>query len=150
MISPEILRRYPLFAKQPEDLLKQIAMLSQEVTVETDEWLFHQDEYADRIFIILEGGIALTMNINERTEKLSPMTTSDVIGWSAMVRPYNYTMGGQATQRTRLLAMDGQGLRALFDHHPEAGYLFLRNLAEVIGERLISKYTQLASLTLAG
>jgi CRP-like cAMP-binding protein len=150
MISPETLRFFPLFARQDENMLARIAMLAEEKEVEAGYQLFFEGETAKTLYLVLEGPVILTMNMGEkgdqRIEKLEPLSTGEVVGWSSIVQPHIYKMGAYTGQRSRLVAFNGEKLRILFDENPSFGYYFLQKLAQVIGERLISKCVQLMSL----
>jgi CRP-like cAMP-binding protein len=150
MISTELLRRYPLFARQTDEMLKQIAMLAQEKEMKADAWLFFEGEAAKTLYLIIEGGVDLSMNIGEigerRIEKLEPLRDGEVVGWSAIIEPHVYTLGAQTTEDTHLIAFDGIALRQLMDDHPDQGYYFMKELAKVIGQRLVGKCTQLMSM----
>lgn len=148
MLSPETLRRYPLFAGQGDEMLSKLAMLTGNHTVKADDWLFHQGQEADNLYVVLEGAIALTMEVNQQFHRMDPQGPGELVGWSAMVSPHVYTLGAQAVKDTRTLALDAEKLRALFEEHPQAGYRFMCKLAEVIGERLNFRDTQLASMVL--
>ena len=150
MISPELLRRYPLFARQSDEMLKQIAMIAQEKVFDKDAWLFFEGEVAKTLYLIVDGGVDLSMNVGEigeqRIEKLEPLRNGEVVGWSAVVEPHIYTLGAQTMQDTHLIVFDGVALRKLLDDHPDQGYYFMKELAKVIGQRLLSKCTQLMSM----
>ena len=150
MISPELLRRYPLFARQSDEMLKQIAMIAQEKVFDKDAWLFFEGEVAKTLYLIVDGGVDLSMNVGEigeqRIEKLEPLRNGEVVGWSAVVETHIYTLGAQTMQDTHLIVFDGVALRKLLDDHPDQGYYFMKELAKVIGQRLLSKCTQLMSM----
>jgi len=150
MISPEILRYYPLFAGQNAEMLKQIALLADEKEVKEGGRLFFEGEIANTLCLIEEGAVSLTMNLGEhgerRIEKLEPLGKGEVIGWSALIEPHEYTMGATAEEQTRYVAFDGLALRKLLDENQEAGYFLYKKLAEVMAQRLVSKCTQIMSL----
>jgi CRP-like cAMP-binding protein len=150
MISIELLRRYPLFAGQDGKMLEKIARLASEKEIEEGAVLFFEGEKAKMLYLVMEGGVTLTMNVGEvgeyREESLTPLRDGEVIGWSAFVEPHVYSMGATASERTHLIAFDGAALCQLMDDHPEFGYYFMKKLAIVIGQRLVSKCIQLMSL----
>lgn len=153
MIARERLKGFRLFAGQNMYMLGEIARLGTEVEFEEGDWLFHEQEEASHLYLILEGSISLclTLYLNGRTqhvEATSPFGMREVIGWSAMVKPHIYTFGARAERKSRLIAIEGKQLRELMDDNPASGYYFLKNLAEVIGDRLTSTYVQLLSLVL--
>ena len=73
MVSPELLRRYPLFAGQNQYMLDEIAMLSHEVEKDEGEWLFHENEDANKLYLVLDGSISLTLfvDLEGETKQLS-------------------------------------------------------------------------------
>lgn len=151
MISPEILRRFPLFAGLDDDMLKQIAMLGDEREMDAEEWLFHEGDDAHTLFLLLDGAVSLTINMDSKGERMEEVTTlgmNEVIGWSAMVEPCCYTLGGQTATKSTVAAIDGDGLRTLMDENPETGYLMMRAIARLIGERLVNMRVQFVSMTI--
>ena len=150
MISPETLRFYSLFANQNNEMLMQIAMLANEKKVDSGYQLFFEGEIAKYLYLIRDGSVVLTMNMGEagdkRVEELEPISKGEVVGWSSIISPHLYKMGAYTDEASHLLEFDGEKLRELFDNNPSFGYFFVKNLAEVIGERLISKCVQLMSL----
>lgn len=153
MVSPETLRRYPLFAKQSHYMLKEIAMLSDEVELEAGEWLFHEGDEATRVYLVLDGSVSLTMYLHlngqgQHIEATSPLGKGEMAGWSSLVKPHIYTLGAQAEKKTRLLVIDAVPLRELLDDNPAYGYYLLKNVSEVLGDRLTSKCIQLLSIVL--
>ena len=150
MISLETLRYYPLFAGQNAEMLKQMALLADEKEVREGGRLFFEGEIANSLYLIEEGAVSLTMNLGEfgerRIEKLDPLGKGEVIGWSALIEPHVYTMGATAEEQTRYVAFDGEALRELLANNPEAGYFLYKKMAEVMGQRLVSKCTQIMSL----
>jgi len=150
MISPETLKFYPLFANQDAEMLKKIANLAEEKEVKVGYQLFFEGEVAKTLYLILEGSVVLTMNMgskgDQRVEELEPIKKGEVAGWSSIVKPYIYKMGAYAAQDSRLIIFDGEKMRDLFDANQYYGYYFIHKMAEVIGDRLISKCVQLMSL----
>lgn len=151
MVSPETLRFFPLFANQDAETLKQVAMLAEDKTVEPMHQFFFEGEVAKSLFLVLDGDVVLTMNLGEKGDQkvgeLEPLGKGEVIGWSSIVRPHMYKMGAYAAKTCHVVAFDGERLRLLFDEKPAFGYHFMKAIAEVIGERLISKCVQMMSLT---
>lgn len=151
MISPEILRRYSLFSGQSIYMLEEIAMLSQELSLESDEWLFREGDPARKLYIIVDGAISLSMTIHlngskERIQKMSSIGSGELVGWSSLLLANYYRFGAQASKKTQLVEISGEGLGELLDDNPRYGYLLIKKIAEIIAERLESKCTQLLSL----
>lgn len=151
MVSTELLRRYPLFAGQNNYMLEEIAMLSNEVTKAEGDWLFHENEDATKLFLVLEGAVALTLFVylNGEQQHLSTshsLGKNEIVGWSSIVPPHQYKIGARAVKESRLLEIDAVPLRQLLDDNPEYGYHFLRQIAEVVSERFMLVNIQLMSM----
>ncbi|MBN2148132.1 MAG: cyclic nucleotide-binding domain-containing protein [Anaerolineales bacterium] len=151
MISPETLRFYQLFFNQDAETLKQIAMLAEKKEVKAGQQLFFEGEVAKNLFLVLDGSVVLTMNMgskgDQKVQELEPLAKGEIVGWSSIVAPHIYKMGAYAAQDAHLIVFDGEKLRILFDNNPSYGYYFMKKMAEVIGERLISKCAQIISIT---
>jgi CRP/FNR family cyclic AMP-dependent transcriptional regulator len=149
MISPEVLRRFTLFAGLDAEVFKTLAMTGEEVTVSAGDWLFQEGAAADALYLIMEGTIDLKINVNEAgTEQadLSSLVSGDVTGWSALVEPYIYTLGAVATSNARVARLDGEELRALMEEQPEVGYLLMHRVAQAIATRLTNLRVRFVSL----
>jgi CRP/FNR family cyclic AMP-dependent transcriptional regulator len=153
MISPETLRRYPLFAGQNYYMLKEIALLADEIELEAGDWLFQEREDATKFYVVLEGAISLCMTLHlngsdPHVEAMSPIGKGEVVGWSSLVKPYIYTLGARAARKSKVVAIEAPSLRELLNDNPQYGYYLLKNLSEVMGERLVNKCVQLVSIVL--
>ncbi len=148
MISPETLRRFSFFAGVDPALLKEIAMLGEEVSVQAGEWIFHQGDPAEALYIILEGTVDLKMNLDEagtRQVDACTLVEGDIVGWSALVEPHIYTLRAAAASPTRLAKLDGAGLRNLMARDPATGYWIMQRLAQVLAKRLTNMRVRFAS-----
>lgn len=151
MVSTELLRRYPLFAGQNHYMLEEIAMLSNEVSKSEGEWLFRENEEATKLYLVLEGAVALTLFVylNGEQQHLASshsLGKNEIVGWSSIIPPHQYKLGARAIKDSNLLEIDAVPLRQLLDDNPEYGYHFLRQIAEVVSERFMLVNIQIMSL----
>ncbi len=151
MISPECFKFYPLFAGQNDYMLKELAMLTEERSVEADTWLFRQGEVAEWLYLVQDGAMALAMVLHrngsgEHVEKMGSIGRGELLGWSALIKPHVYTLDARATRKTKLLQIEAIPLRELLEDNPQFGYFLIKNIAEVISERLRYKCIQLLSM----
>ena len=150
MISPEILRRFPLFGRLEPEMIKAVAMLGDEVSYSAGDWLFREGTPAGSLFLVLDGSIELIVDLNgasEQQARLNTRTLGEIIGWSALVPPHTYTLSGRAKTDARLARFDGPELRELMDSDPAAAYWLMHNVASVVGERLVRLRNQFVSMT---
>lgn len=153
MVSPETLRRYPLFARQSQYMIEEIALICDEISLEAGDWLFCEEEEATKLYLVLDGAVSLTMYLylngrGQHLETMSPLRNGEIIGWSSLVKPHIYTSGAQAIEKTTLIMMNALAMRELLDDNPAYGYCFYKRLAEVVSEHLKFKTVQLLSMVL--
>jgi CRP-like cAMP-binding protein len=153
MISTRLLKWYPLFAELNDYMLKEISLISKEIELEEGDWLFNEEADADKFYIVVEGEIALTTKIYiddkaRDIEATEPIGAGEVLGWSSLIKPHRYTLGGRARKKSKLIEIEAKPLRELLDDNPEYGYLIIKNVSEVISERLIGKCIQFLSVIL--
>jgi len=152
MVSPELLRRYPFFGYLDEKQLRAVAMIAEEVVPETGETLFEIEQPAAALYLLTEGDIELYYVIaGELDPKLrkefyiSDIGPGEVFGISALIEPYIYTSTGRVAGPSRVLKIEGAGLRALCELDCKLGYGLMRQLAKTALERLHDTRVQLVA-----
>ncbi len=149
MISPEVLRRFPFFAGLTDEELKSIAMISNEERFEANTFISRQREPARKLYLLLQGSVDVMIDTDEEGlehETVSTLTVGDVFGWSALVEPYTLTSSLFAATSVTLIAVDGAGLRALFELDCHLGYIVMTKAAQVISNRLKDTRVQMLSM----
>jgi CRP-like cAMP-binding protein len=150
MISPELLRRFTVFGGLAPEIYEEIAQFSDELTVDSDYYLFEEGDKAERLFLVLEGSVDLLINMNEEgTERneVETIVTGQFIGWSSMLEPYVYKLSALTTSKSSIVVVDAAQLRDLLAKNPEAGFLVMSRVAKLIGERLTNMRMRLMSFS---
>lgn len=152
MISPELLRRYPFFASLDESQLRAVAMLSEEVEMESGAFVFESDKPADALYVLVEGSLDLyyvVANPEDPVLKkeffLNEFSAGDIIGISALIEPYTYTASVRASAPSKVIRIEASGLRALseLDTTVQAG--LMKAMAKAAMQRLHDTRVQLAA-----
>jgi CRP-like cAMP-binding protein len=149
MVSPELLRRFSLFAGLSPEAFKALALMSEEMEFRAEDWVFHEAEMADFLYLLLEGSVALLLNLDERGLRKAEVETvvvGEVLGWSAVVEPYVYKLSALAETDCKLIAIDGHELRELLRNNPGWGYTIMTRMAQTIGVRLNQMRVRLISM----
>lgn len=148
MISPEMLRRFTLFAGIGHQTLKNLAMLSHEVLLKKGEWLFEEGDDADNLYLIISGSLELKVKLQTVGEysDITNLVEGDLAGWSAVVEPYVFRLGAMALTDVRVVAIDAAGLRDLMIENPTVGFQMMQRLTQIMGKRLSDVRIQLVSL----
>jgi CRP/FNR family transcriptional regulator, cyclic AMP receptor protein len=138
MISPELLRRYPHFAGLSSDQLVTLARAAQEESVAAGEFVFHEGDALDRIYIVIEGEAAVLVDLPGKSREviLSTVGPGEVFAWSGLVPPHQATSSVRAMTPCRVMAFDCKQLLAEFDEDYALGYLMMQRLAQVMRDRI--------------
>jgi CRP-like cAMP-binding protein len=138
MVSPEVLRRYPYFAGVDADGLVFLARSAQEATAETGEYFFREGDTLDKMYIVVEGEVAIVATLPGKNREIvvSTIGVGEVFAWSGLVPPYQATSSAKATTRCRVIAFDCPQLRARFDADAGLGYTMMLRLSQVMRDRI--------------
>jgi len=153
MVSTELLRRYPFFSGLSRDHINTLAKISDEITLEADQYFFHEEDVLSHFYLILDGAVGIIFKLPERGVKhkiseqfsrdlktrdllLSTVGSGDVFGWSGLVPPYKATAGAKAITPCRVIAIRSQELVGIFEEDYHFGYLMAQKAAQVIRDRL--------------
>jgi CRP-like cAMP-binding protein len=123
-----------------DEQAEQTLALGSCISLAAGQELFQLGAPADALFLIQRGRLRLTLPMQVRgreedvfVEERSP---GQMVGWSALIPPYRFTLKATAPLATEVIAFSREALRAYFAAHPKVGYAVSLNLATVIGQRL--------------
>lgn len=132
--------RTELFAGLSDADVADMRALASRVTLEPAEVLFRIGNEAGHLYMIEDGLIELTMplQVGGRDEKvrIEERRAGQTLGWSTLVPPHRFTLDAVAPVTSRLLAFPRDTLLAHFAARPAVGYVVLRNVAAIVGQRL--------------
>ncbi|NWF54689.1 MAG: cyclic nucleotide-binding domain-containing protein [Syntrophaceae bacterium] len=146
--TPEVLgalRRSPYFREMPAQKLEEMSRFFREDFFPGGSLLLEEKRPARRLFLLLQGAVAVS--IRRGGEELIVEVhrkKGDLIGWSALVPPKQYTATAKALEDSRVLSIAGKDLEDFFRRHPSCGWLFLKKLSTLIATRLHRTRTFLA------
>jgi len=83
-----------------------------------------------------EESIVASYETLEKSIVIDSAGPGEVVGWSSLVRPKSLTSTVTTCEPTQIFMIFAEDLDKIFEAHPEAGYVFMRGLAEVISMRL--------------
>ncbi len=152
MISPELLKRYPLFGSLSTDQLKKIALISEEVPVEEGETLFKECQTADTLYVLIEGGVDLFYKSeeefypkNSREFLVGEIDAGEVFAISSLIEPYKLSSTARTNKRCRFIKINATALRDRMKEDPAMGLVFMNHIAQAAMERLAYTRIQLAA-----
>ncbi len=139
MVSDQMLSQIDLFKGLPQKQLLAIAKISEETTYQKGDLIFQEATRAKRLYILLEGKVALRLQISSTPESVTVSVinrSNQSFGWSGIVAPYHYTASALCKSNCRLLAIDGQKLIQVLKQDPRSGFIVMERIAEIISDRL--------------
>ena len=117
-----------------------VTALGSQVRVAAGAQLFELGSEAHGVYLIERGRIALTlpMRVGARQEDVlvEERTAGQMVGWSGLIPPHRFTLKASAQIETDLLVLPRAPLLEFFDANPAIGYVVMRNLASIVGQRL--------------
>ncbi len=131
------LATHPFLAGLGGEFLGAVAAATRQVDYEPEATIAREGEPAREFCLIVHGKVALELVPHDRP-RLTVLTLGpgEVFGWSWLVPPHLWRSDARAVKATRVLAIDGEKLRAALEAHPEDGYRFLCRFVPVLGLRL--------------
>jgi len=145
------LRESELFNRLSDEELDNIALLCTETIVAEGVLLFSQDRKANRLYIVTNGLVALQMATRVRHATQPRRTTvaicgqGEVVGWSSMVEPYQYTLTAMVWESCRLISIDAELLRKAAQANPTTGFQIMKSLSAIMSRRIRQITTALVS-----
>jgi CRP/FNR family cyclic AMP-dependent transcriptional regulator len=141
MVSADLLCSCELFAGLDAEELEQIAAIARQERYETGDLICAEDEVADQLFILCDGRVEVRVRLRSPLEPGGELTIEEVepgcvFGWSSLVRQRRFTASARALEPATVLAIKADELNALFDRNAHAGFVIMKQLAEVIASRL--------------
>ena len=110
-------------------------------TLDPGEPLFRLGAAADTLYVVARGRIALSLPMRirggEEDVLVEEKEPGETVGWSGLVAPHRFTLNATAAVPSEVLAFSRSVLLDHFRAHPAVGYAVTRNVATVIGHRLL-------------
>lgn len=152
MISPEVLRRYSFFSRFNDTILKQVAMISEEVSFKQGEVIYEAGKPNQAVLLLETGCIESFLVIEDPDHKpaarefyLDDLDPGEVFGISAMVEEKVHTTTAQASRDGKLVRIDAARLEGLCEEDPRFGYMLMKEMADTLLKRLQQDRIQLAA-----
>jgi CRP-like cAMP-binding protein len=139
MITKETLANFDLFKGIPIDVLAEVAKFCEDIFVTKDGYVFREGELADKIHLLVQGSIALRVNLTSRPDSVTVSIVSrphQTLGWSGVVAPNHYTASAFCEEDSHLIAIPADKFMHVMEAHPEAGFKVALRITEIISDRL--------------
>ena len=135
------LRDCEIFSGLGDTELEEVAASVLEKEYAAGTTIFREGDSADDLLVLQEGKIAMQMTLlreqgQDRKVSVDIVSKNEVIGWSAIVEPYTYTLTAVCLQKVKILSISRDKIRWLLEDNPRIGYEVLKGLIKVVASRL--------------
>jgi signal transduction histidine kinase len=137
----EALKSSEIFQGLTDQELDKLLPLCQEQLYEAGAVMFCEGAQCIYVQTLKSGKVALETELTI-SRSAAERATIDVLSggssfcWSALMEPHILTSSGRCLEKTEILALDGEKLKALLDENPQMGYKVANNLVKVVASRL--------------
>jgi CRP-like cAMP-binding protein len=125
----EVLSNIPLFAKVNPAKLKLLAFTSERLEYLSGDELFHQDDYGDAAYVILEGEVDILVDTPRSAIKIATLGKNDIIGEVAILCDVPRTATVVAHGDLDTLRVSKEGFFHLVTQFPQVGVEVMSALA---------------------
>lgn len=140
--TASFLRNVPVLAGLSDELLDRLSGQVNEVPVRAGEWIMHEGEAAESVFIVSSGRVEVVAEGPPET-LIRVLRRGDVLGELALLRDSTRSASARARRDTELLELDRAAFEALILDAPR----FALGLTRAMGAQLAASRTPVASAT---
>lgn len=138
----ELLRQVELFRDLSSDGLRRVLAIGKGETLDAGQYLFLLGDDANELFVVVRGSLSLCLPIPLRGAvkdiTVESVGAGQALGWSALVKPYRFTLSARATEPSDVVGFARNDLQQLFEAELGIGYSVLTRVSEVMGIRLVT------------
>lgn len=130
-----IVREHSFFAGMKAEYIDIVTGCAKNVRFEPGEYLFHEGEIADQLYLLRAGSVALEVETGGEIV-LQTVGESDIVGASWLVPPYRRGLSAKALELTRAIALDAVCLRGKCEDNHDLGYEMMKRFMPILIQRL--------------
>jgi CRP-like cAMP-binding protein len=127
-----------LFHGISEETREKILAAAVEESRAPGEFLFHQGDTAVHFYILNEGRVRLS--VGKGLLAYTASTPGDIMGWSSLAENPTYTASAECRTPVKVLKLEKHRLDQILNQDCASGMAFFKNLAALMGRRLVSSY----------
>lgn len=135
-----LLKQGALFEGLDEEGRRRLSAIAKRRSLQAGEYVFQLGDSADDFYVLVGGRVDLCLPMPLRgivkDVSVESVGVGDALGWSALVKPYQFTLSARATEPSEVMAFARRDLLGLFEDEPRIGYALFTRIAETIGTRL--------------
>ena len=134
----KIIREHFCFKGLDNNYLDMIINKASEVSFDTGDLIFGENEKADKFYIIKEGIVALETTLAPDRDPITiqMLGEGDVLGWGWLFPPYKAHFDAKAVAPTNAISMDGKFILDQCEKDHDLGYELLKRFTYIMQQRM--------------
>lgn len=134
-----------LFQGMSEETRKKILETVTEETYAQGSFIFHQGDSAQHFYVLVEGRVRISVGPQNLLAHVAS-DSGDIIGWSSLMEDNSYTATAECLAPVKVFKISNPKLELILQQDPASGMIFFKQLAVLIGRRLVKCYKATLSL----
>jgi len=136
-IDIELLANTAVFRDLDGEQLSEVAKISHVHTLKWGEFVFHEGDEGDCLYLIVEGAVRISRNVpGTGEEAITVLKKGACFGEMALLDPSTRSTDAIVDSRCDLLTIGREDFDALLDANRELAYKVLRAIIRLLSERL--------------
>ena len=141
------LQGHRFFQSFSDSVINQIASCGSIKKIDANQMLAHEGDPAEEFYAIIDGRIAVETSLpGKNVRVLQTLHAGEIVGWSWIFPPYEWTFDVHVVKDTTLFAFDARCLRGKTENDHELGYILMKQFAQIMTLRLKASRLQLLNL----
>ncbi len=131
-----IVREHSFFSGMKQEYTDIISGCAKNVRFEAGDYLFHEGDCADQLYLLRSGHVALEVDTPKGPVTLQTVGESEIVGASWLVPPYRRGLSAKAQDLTRAISLDATCLRGKCEDNHDLGYEMMKRFMPILLQRL--------------
>lgn len=134
----KIISEHYCFKGLDKKYLNMIIEKATDVSFDTGELIFGENQKAEKLYIIKEGIVALETKLAPDRDPITiqMLGEGDILGWGWLFPPYKAHFDSKAVAPTTAVALDGKFILEQCEKDHDLGYELLKRFTYVMQQRL--------------
>jgi CRP-like cAMP-binding protein len=131
-----------LFRHTSSRFIQRVMQIERRVLYQQGDFVFREGDPAGCFFVLLDGCVRIHTSEDGHTVHIVNRS-GEAFGWSSLVNRPAFSASAQCTAPSTLLIFDRQHFGQIIDQEPADGVVFFKNLAQLLGHRLLQTYRRI-------
>lgn len=138
-----------LFWGLSHDFVKKVMEKYEKENVAAGEFLFSEGDPAVYFYTLIKGHVKLRLG-KTGVSVFTINHAGESFGWSSLVARDTYSAAAECIEPTTVIKIDRKVLMQILGEYPDDGFVFMKRLAALLGNRLLMSYEMISSLMKLG